>query len=1067
MNDITAADSLLEVQLQAALKEHGLGRFEQAEELYLQILQAQPYHAIANHNMGLLAGQVGQHQAGLPYLLKALSVNPDEGQFWLSYANGLLKAGQAGEALEIVETAIGRGLDNEASQGLLLQARQAVAAAALLPGQEEIDHIVSLYHAGNYTQMESATRSLLERYPESAFGWSVLGTALQIQGKDALPALYKCVELTPDDPEAYSSLGNALQSAGDFDAAIVNYLRALDIKPDFVEALSNMGGALQAQDLYGQASDCYQRALQIRPDYTIAHFNLGNSLKAMERYGEAAASYRAALALAPEDAEIHCNLGNTYHALEQYDDALAAYDNALLRNPAYVMAHGNRGAALYKLERYDEALLAYRQALQLAPYDAEAHCGLGQTLEALKDVEAALASYRSAITWRPKMAAGHTNMGRTLLRQGDADAAVLSYRKALALLPDDPTAHNQLALALSAAKQSDEAEVMHRRALELEPGSVESLLLYGHFLKELRRHDEAIDTYRKALHIDAADVAIHNAIGMALQADGKLDLAILAYEKILVLDPLSAIAYCNIGSVQQAQKQLDAARKNYERALEIAPEFPGAIFNLSSCQMESGQFTEAIASYQKAIAIEPGYREAHVNISAALSNLGRIDEAVEQCRLALKINPDWDTVHSNLLFLLSHSNGINAAALFAEHQLFAEQFEAPLRASWPRHDNQPDPERQLRIGFVSADFNNHAVAHFITSILENLQDNPRLELIGYYNNHIEDFITDRLRSLMSQWRQVQKMSHEELAVQIRTDRIDILIDLSGHSGYNRLLTFARKPAPLQISWMGYPGTTGLQAMDYYIVDRFFAPPGQFDEQFSEKLICLPSVAPFLPSHEAEPVSQAPAYTNGYLTFGSFNRANKLSRKVIATWSTLLRALPNAKMLVAAMPSDKIIEQLRGWFAEEGINGERLSFHMRTDTKTYLAMHRLVDVCLDTAPYNGGTTSLHAFWMGVPTLTITGDTLPSRAGAAMLEHVGMSAFVAENEDDFVKKGLFIADNIVFLATLRMSMRQRLADSAIGQPALIAAGLNNALRFIWRRWCANLPAVPFDAGGEPEE
>lgn len=1067
MTDTPASESMLETQLQAAIEEHTHGRLEQAEELYLQILQVQPYHAVANHNMGLLAGQLGQHQASLPFFLKALSVNPDEGQFWLSYAGGLLKAGQSNEALEIIETAIGRGLDNEAAQKLRQQAREVIAAAALLPAQEEIDQIIGLYHAGQYEQMEAATRDLLVRYPESAFGWSVLGTALQVQGKDALPALYKSVALSPEDPEAHSSLGNALQTAGQFDAAVASYDRALELKPDFAEALSNMGSALQVQDQLEQAADCYQRALHIRPDYALAHFNLGNTLKAMKRYEEACTSYRAALALAPEDAEIHCNLGNSLHELQQYEAALHAYDEALLRNAAYAMAHGNRGAALYKLSRYEEAMHAYQQALQLVPYDTDALNGLGQTQEALKDYDSALASFRRAVTLRPKKAAGHANLGRVLLRNGSVDEAVSSYRKALALQVEDPAAHNHLALALSAATQFEEAEAMHRHAIALDPGLLESFLLYGNFLKDARRYDEAIAIYQSALKIDETDIAIHNAIGMALQGDGKLDLALEAYEKILAINPLSAIAYCNIGSVKQVQKQLGPAKKNYLRALELEPEFPGAFFNLGSCQMESGEFAEAIASYAKAIAIEPGYREAYVNMSAALSNLGRLDEAVEQCRLALAINPNWDTVHSNMLFLLAHSNQLDPAALFAEHLRFAEQFEAPHRASWPVHDNTRDPERKLRIGFVSADFNNHAVAHFITSILDNLQDNPRLELYGYYNNHLDDFVTEHLRSLLHQWREVQKMSHDELAVQIRDDGIDILIDLSGHTGFNRLLTLARKPAPIQISWMGYPGTTGLQAVDYYIADRYFAPPGQFDEQFTEKLICLPSVAPFLPSNEAEAVTEAPAYTNGYLTFGSFNRANKLSRAVIASWSKLLRALPASKMFVAAMPSEAIIAQLQEWFNEEGISSDRLTFHMRTNTKTYLAMHRFVDVCLDTVPYNGGTTSLHALWMGVPTLTIAGNTLPSRAGAAMLEHVGMSAFVAMDEEDFVKKGRFLADNLVFLAALRISMRQRLAESAIGQPALIAAGLNNALRFVWRRWCAGLPPVPFDAGGEIEQ
>jgi protein O-GlcNAc transferase len=1063
MSATVSTDMHLDAELQLAISEHQAGRYEQAEQLYLDILQAQPYHAVANHNLGLLAGQVGQHEAGLPYLLKALSVNPDEGQFWLSYASGLLKAGQPDEALDIVDTAIKRGLDNDLSQALKQQALDAIAAAALLPKQHEIDHIVGLYHAGDYPQMEIATRALLQLYPESAFGWSVLGTALQVQGKDALEVLQKTVELTPDDPEAHSSLGNALQSLGRFDDALASYERALALNPAFVEALSNMGGALQAKGRLEDAADHYRRALAIRPDYALAHFNLGNTFKTQEKFEQAAASYRAALDLVPHDAEIHCNLGSVLHGLEQYEQAIVSYTSALACNPTYAIAHGNIGAALYKLERFDDALASYRSALQLAPCDAEAHNGLGQTLEALKQTDAALASYRSAIAWKPQLAAAHANMGRALLTQDKPDEAVLSYRKVVQLLPDDSSMHSHLAMALEAAGQQQEADMMHGRALELAPEAAAARYFYGIFLRSERRYEAAISILRTALTLDPSDAAIHNALGMTLQADGQLDAAIAAYRQILDIDALSAIAYCNIGSVQQAQKLLAPAKENYLRALELEPRFSGAHFNLGSCRMELGELEEAIESYSRALEIEPSYREAHVNMSAALSNLGRIDAAIEQCRKALALNPTWETVHSNMLFLLAHSHSTDAAEVFAEHLRFGAQFEAPLIAGWPQHANERDPERRLRIGFLSADFNNHALAHFVIPVMEHLARSPRLELFAYYNSSLDDFVTERVRGLMGTWHDVVKLTHEELAQQIIDDGIDIMIDLSGHTGNNRMLALARKPAPLQVSWAGYPMTTGLQAVDYYLTDRYFSPPGMLDHHFTEKLVCLPACAPFLPSHEAPPISEAPAYVNNYITFGSFNRANKLSRSVIARWSKLLRAVPDSRMLLGAMSGDYIRDKLIAWFTDEGITADRLSFHARTTTRDYLAMHRLVDVCLDTFPYTGGTTTFHAAWMGVPTLTMTGATLPSRAGAAILEQLGLTAFVAIDEEDFVAKGKFIADNILFLATLRLGMRKRLADSAMGQPALIASGMENGLRTMWQRWCADLPAEAFEPLG----
>ena len=325
-----------------------------------------------------------------------------------------------------------------------------------------------------------------------------------------------------------------------------------------------------------------------------------------------------------------------------------------------------------------------------------------------------------------------------------------------------------------------------------------------------------------------------------------MDEAIEAYQQMLALTPDSALAYNNIGSVQQTQGLIEPAMQNYLRALEIEPRFAPFHFNLGTSLLILERFEEALTCFSNAVEFDPKYRAAHNNLISVLSKQGRIDEAIDRCRQALKIHPEWEALHSDLLFSLSHSPQVDAASLRAEHQRFAEQFEAPLRANWQQHGNARDPGRRLRIGFVSADLNNHAVAHFITPVLENLVHAPGLEMLAYSNSKLNDHVTEHLRGLVSVWQQVDHLSHEELARQISDDGIDILIDLSGHTGNNRLPTFARKPAPLQASWIGYPGTTGLQAMDYYLTDRHMAPPGLLDEQFTEKLLFLPASAPLHP-----------------------------------------------------------------------------------------------------------------------------------------------------------------------------------------------------------------------------
>jgi len=518
------------------------------------------------------------------------------------------------------------------------------------------------------------------------------------------------------------------------------------------------------------------------------------------------------------------------------------------------------------------------------------------------------------------------------------------------------------------------------------------------------------------------------ALGAALHLQGKD--AVSALQKSIELMPDDAEAHNNLGTVFKDLGQLDSAAESCRRALEISSDFA----------------------------------LAHSNLGDVLQLSGQLDGAVASFRRALELNPDCVDAHSSLLFCLSHDEAMDAATLFAEHCRFGEQFEAPLRAHWPQHANSRDPERVLRIGFVSPDLRNHAMAVFIEPVLAELSSYPELSLHAYYNHAVEDAVTQRLRGYLRHWSPVVGLSDEALAQKIRADGIDILIDLSGHTDKHRLLTFARKPAPVQASWMGYPGTTGLRAMDYYLTDRLFLPHEQFAGQFTEAFVYLPASAPFMLAKDGPAANALPALSKRHMTFGSFNHSIKISRSVIACWAQLLRALPDARMLLGGMDRAGEHDTLIEWFADQGIARERLSFHARCSMDCYLSLHHQVDVCLDTFPYNGGTTTLNALWMGVPTLVLAGGTAACRTGAAILGHVGLEAFVAHDTAEFVQKGLSWAGNLAALSDIRAGLRQRLATSVINQPEVVASGLQQALRIMWRRWCAGLPAESFEVTRE---
>ncbi|MBI1891040.1 MAG: tetratricopeptide repeat protein [Burkholderiales bacterium] len=506
--------------------------------------------------------------------------------------------------------------------------------------------------------------------------------------------------------------------------------------------------------------------------------------------------------------------------------------------------------------------------------------------------------------------------------------------------------------------------------------------------------------------------------------------------------------------------QPDTARDVLAQGVSKGLRGETAYSNLGVAYTQLGRLADAEACYRNALETDPNYAEVYRNLGVLHFLQDRFADAAACQRRVLELHPEFADAYTDLLYFLPYDDNVDEAMLFKEYCGFGERFEAPLRKAWPKHANSRDPNRPLRVGLVSADFRHHAVANFIEPVLSQWVHDPSLALYAYYNHSSEDHVTARLQSLISNWRIVPDLTDEQLAQQIQADAIDILIDLSGHTADNRLLAFARKPAPIQASWIGTACTTGLQSMDYYLADRHFLPTGQFDEQFTEKIVRLPAGVPFLPSDQAPAVNALPALADGTITFGSFNRLSKLNRPVIALWAQVLRTLPTSNMLLGGMPQAGKHDTLLSWFAEEGIDRSRLVFHGRCSMAEYLSLHHQVDICLDTFPYNGGTTTLHALWMGVPTLTLAGKTPVGRAGAAGLCHAGLDDFIAGTKEEFIQKAVAWAGKAQELAQLRQELRGRVAASPMGRPDVLAKGLTQALRTMWQRWCAGEPAKAFE-------
>ena len=685
---------------------------------------------------------------------------------------------------------------------------------------------------------------------------------------------------------------------------------------------------------------------------------------------------------------------------------------------------GWKALSIAQLSQGKSGLAALQQAALLLPDDAETQNNLGSALYSAGQPDKAVVSYRQAVTIAPTYADAHKNLGTALNAMGQTNAAAQSFRQAIAIKPDYAEAHNDLGTVLQALGQIDSAILGFQRAIELNPAFTQAYCNLGPLLLDAGRFAEASVCFQHILRINSTDAKAHNLLGAA----------------------------------QYALKQYPEALASYRSALAIVPNDYVFLHNLGLAQYAFGQFGETIATYDQLIAMRPKDAVLYNDMGNAQLSLGRLDQAIVNYEKGLQVCPELSACHSNLLFALSHSETLDGAALFAAHRAFAEKFEAPLRTTWPQHSNLRQPDRILQVGFVSGDLFSHVVARFVGPALEHLSAYPSLSLHAYATHTVDDVATRILKGYFKHWHAVADLSDADLAKQISDDGIDILIDLSGHTQGNRLLTFARKPAPVQVSWLGYPSSTGLQAIDYYLADALVLPTGQFDDQFSEKIVHLPALAPFQQSDLAPPVNPLPALANGFVTFGSFNRATKINRSVVRCWAELLRALPSARLLIEGVAEDA---QCMAWLAQEGITGERLSWHGRKGVDAYNALHHQVDICLDTFPYNGATTTWCAVWMGVPTLTIAGTTPAGRYGAAIMGHMGLASFVANDTQDFVRMGVHWAKHLPELADLRAGMRERFGQCPAGQPKRIAIALNDALRTMWQRWCSGLPAEAFDA------
>lgn len=695
-----------------------------------------------------------------------------------------------------------------------------------------------------------------------------------------------------------------------------------------------------------------------------------------------------------------------------------------------------------------------RQAVRQNPRNANAHALLGLALLRELQLEDGVTALQRGLELDPKLRGVHGVLAGALFDLGRYEAAVDCYRKALRF-QQAPDLHQNLGMALLRLGRPDQAEPSLRRAGELAPDDVEIQFGLVSVLLALGRHDEAHEVMQRVTTLMPDQADAHYRLGLLLCHAKRWTEALARMEAALACAPGHFEAQRHAGLCQRELGRADDTIAALERAMAISPDNPVLLVDLMASFQKFRRLREAIAMARRILADQPDNGRALGALVHCHFTLGEWEEALAAARLVLEYQPSAAN-HSMLLFVLSHCCS-DPGVLTREHFAFGERWESPQVEQRQPHANGRDPARVLRVGLVSGDMYGHAVARFVAPALEALKDSTQIRFHVYYNNRIEDQVTRSMMNTVSVWRSIVDLDDAAAERLIRDDAVDILIDLSGHSALNRLSLFARKPAPVQATWIGYAGTTGLRAMDYILVDRFMVPGERYTDQFTENIVKLPLGALFLPEPASPPVNPSPAMQNGYLTFGSFHRASKLGREVIAQWASLLHAIPDARMLLGGLEAG-IDDVLVEWFAEAGIPRERLLLRQRTSVREYLKQHYEVDVCLSPLPYSGSTTIGHALWMGVPTLATTGPTNPSHTSVPFMAHMGLHTFITESPETYVKLGVFLSQNLPALAAMRATMRERFLNSILGYPGIVGASLELALRRMWERWCAGLPAAP---------
>ncbi|EPS61474.1 hypothetical protein M569_13323, partial [Genlisea aurea] len=793
---------------------------------------------------------------------------------------------------------------------------------------------------------------------------------------------------------------------------------------------------LRSRNKFVDALSVYENVLRNNGESVEAHIGKGICLQKQNMGRLAYESFSEAIKLEPKNAcaLTHCGIlykdeGRLVEAAEMYQKALRADSSYKLAAECLAIVLTDIGTSLKLAGNSQEGIQKYYEAIKIDPHYAPAYYNLGVVYSEMMQYDTALTCYEKAAIERPMYAEAYCNMGVIYKNRGDLESAIACYERCLTVSPNFEIAKNNMAIALT--------DLGTKVKLE---GDINQGVAY----------------YKKALYYNwhYAD-AMYN-LGVAYGEMLKFDMAIVFYELAFHFNPHCAEACNNLGVIYKDRDNLDKAVECYQLALSIKPNFSQSLNNLGVVYTVQGKMDAAAGMIEKAIIANPSYAEAYNNLGVLYRDAGNIPLAVEAYEQCLKIDPDSRNAGQNRLLAMNYIDDGTDDKLYEAHRDWGKRFMRlfPQYTTW---DNVKDPERPLVIGYVSPDYFTHSVSYYIEAPLI-FHDYENYKVVVYSAVVKADAKTYRFRDRVLKnggtWRDIYGIDEKKVASMVREDKIDILVELTGHTANNKLGMMACRPAPVQVTWIGYPNTTGLPTIDYRISDSLADTPNT-KQKHVEELVRLPdSFLCYTPSLEAGPVSATPALSNGFVTFGSFNNLAKITPKVLQVWAKILCAVPNSRLIVKCKPfcCDSLRQQFLSTLEKLGLESMRVDLlPLILLNHDHMQAYSLMDISLDTFPYAGTTTTCESLYMGVPCITMGGSVHAHNVGVSLLKTVGLGNLVAADEGEYVELALKLASDVAALSSLRTRLRDLMLSSPLCDGSKFTEGLESKYREMWRRYC----------------